>query len=279
MPNRSHDADKPTRKTDTPRGLLDKASGSKRFRLTLYHPSKCLAFFVEHYWIVEWKVPDKESYRQESLPHPAVCMVVEKHRGEIFGVVDARFVKVLEGEGRVFGIKFWPGGFFPFLKMPLSTLTNRVIPLSDVFGDDAEEFEEAVSSQADDEKNVAQAETLLTTRQPVQDQNVAAIRQMVEQIASSQDITKVDQLVERIEISKRTLQRLFGRYVGVSPKWVIQRYRLHEAIERIDRGQDVHWARLAVSLGYFDQAHFIKHFRSLVGKSPEEYARSLGKRA
>ena len=162
--------------------------------------------------------------------------------------------------------------------MPLSTLTNRVIPLSDVFGEDGQAFEEAVSSQADDGTNVAHAETLLTARQPAQDQNVAAIRQMVEQIASNQDITKVDQLVERIAISKRTLQRLFERYVGVSPKWVIQRYRLHEAIERIDRGQVVNWARFAISLGYFDQAHFSKHCRSLVGKSPQEYARSLGKR-
>lgn len=276
MPNPSDDAGKPTRKTDTPRGLLDKASGEKRFRLTLYHPSKCLAFFVEHYWIVEWKLKDKESYRQESLPHPAVCIVVEKHRGEIFGVVDARFVKVLEGNGRVLGIKFWPGGFFPFLEMPVSTLTDRVIPLSNVFGNDGEEFEDAASLQADDEKDVACAETLLTSRNPVQDHNVTTIRQIVEQIASSRDITKVDQLVEHIKISKRTLQRLFGRYVGVSPKLVIQRYRLHDAIEKIDRGMYVPWAKLAIDLGYFDQAHFIKHFKSLVGKSPEEYARSLG---
>lgn len=27
------------------------------------------------------------------------------------------------------------------------------------------------------------------------------------------------------------LQRLFAEYVGVSPKWVIERYRMHEALE------------------------------------------------
>ena len=37
---------------------------------------------------------------------------------------------------------------------------------------------------------------------------------------------RVDDLVERHGVNKRTLQRLFAKYVGVTPKWVIQRYRL-----------------------------------------------------
>ena len=55
-------------------------------------------------------------------------------------------------------------------------------------------------------------------------------------------------------IGKRHLQRLFNRYVGVSPKWVIQRYRLHEVLEQIKRDETVDWAELAQDLGYFDQA-------------------------
>ncbi len=44
----------PSLKFDSPRGLLDSASGKKRFRLARYHPSAELGFFVEHYWTVEW---------------------------------------------------------------------------------------------------------------------------------------------------------------------------------------------------------------------------------
>ena len=70
----------------------------------------------------------------------------------------------------------------------------------------------------------------------------------------------------------------FQRYVGVSPKWVIQRYRLHEAVVEIERGHPVDWKRLSLDLGYFDQAHFIKYFKTLVGRSPNEYVRWLEKR-
>ena len=74
-------------------------------------------------------------------------------------------------------------------------------------------------------------------------------------------------------MSERTLQRLFRRHVGVGPKWVLQRARLHDAVDRIDRGGVRDLAALAVELGWFDQAHFTRDFTALVGQSPAAYAR------
>ena len=85
-------------------------------------------------------------------------------------------------------------------------------------------------------------------------------------------VVRVDELAARHAMSPRTLQRLFRRYVGVSPKWVLQRYRLHEAAERIAEGRDGDWAATALELGYFDQAHFIRDFKALIGASPAQYA-------
>ncbi len=74
-------------------------------------------------------------------------------------------------------------------------------------------------------------------------------------------------------MAKRTLERLFSRYVGISPSWVIRRYRLYEAADRLDRSEIVDWPRLAADLGYYDQAHFIKDFKKMIGVSPGEYVR------
>lgn len=79
-------------------------------------------------------------------------------------------------------------------------------------------------------------------------------------------------------VSLRPLQRHFLRYVGVNPKWVIQRYRLHEAAERLKAGP-VDLASLALELGYFDQAHFTRDFRAIVGMSPGAWAVSLRRAA
>ena len=69
-------------------------------------------------------------------------------------------------------------------------------------------------------------------------------------------------------VSVRTVQRLFSEYVGVGPKWVLQRYRLHEALAQLHAGADTDWARFALGLGYYDQAHFVRDFRALVGRTP-----------
>ena len=268
----------PSGKFDNPRGLLDLASGQKRFRLARYHPSAGLGFFVEQYWIVEWDLSGQADHQQELLPHPSVHIAVERGRFELVGVVEGRFTRVLQGIGRVFGVKFWPGGFYPFFGAPVSDLTNRVVSLSDVFGEAGKVFGKAVAACANDERNVELAEELLSARRPARDKNVVVVREIVDQIAADPGITKVDDLAPVVDMSKRTLQRLFRRYVGVSAKWVIQRYRLHEAIEAIARGRQVDWARLAIDLGYFDQAHFIKDFKRFAGRTPDEYARGLANR-
>jgi AraC-like DNA-binding protein len=81
-------------------------------------------------------------------------------------------------------------------------------------------------------------------------------------------------LIGRYGLGVRALQRLFREYVGVTPKWVIQRYRLFEAAERLSAG-DADGAVLAHALGYFDQAHFIRDFKAMVGKPPLAFARTL----
>ena len=52
---------------------------------------------------------------------------------------------------------------------------------------------------------------------------------------------------------------------------MLQRVRLHEAADRMADGER-DWPRLAVELGFFDQAHFIKAFKAVVGRSPADYA-------
>lgn len=70
----------------------------------------------------------------------------------------------------------------------------------------------------------------------------------------------------------RTLQRWFDRYLGLSPSWVLTRYRLQDAAAALVTGErDL--AALAHRLGYCDQAHFTKAFAAAVGSPPGAYAR------
>ena len=96
---------------------------------------------------------------------------------------------------------------------------------------------------------------------------------IAEKIISDRSLLTVAQAAEVAGLTVRGLQRLFHREVGISPKEVIRRFRLQEAAQRLIREPDLACGELALDLGYFDQAHFIRDFRSVVGVTPEVYRR------
>ena len=261
--------------SEKPRGILNFAAGAKKFQLARYVPAPDLGFLVEHYWVVRWDLRGQEPYVQELLPYPSVHLAIEHDRSEVVGVQTGKFTRVLEQAGWVFGVKFKPGAFYPLVRWPVSRLTDTSMSLYEVFGPAGPALEERLRLEGDDKGMLEVAECFLRERMPEHDPHVLAIEEMVACIGGHQEITKVDDLVGRLGLSKRTVQRLFRRYVGVSPKWVIQRYRLHEVAERLAAGEVVDWPSMVVELGYSDQAHLIKDFKMLVGKTPVEYARAV----
>jgi len=186
----------------------------------------------------------------------------------------SRFVRQLKGKERIFGIKFHPGAFYPFLRKPVSSIANTSVLATQVFAN-AADAEKEVLARCQDGSMVQAATNFLMAHLPSMDPRVDAARGAVEQIVRDRSVTRVEHLVARCGIGERTLQRLFDRYVGASPRWVIKRYRIYEALESVAAANRAEWVELAQNLGYFDQAHFINDFKKLVGRSPNEYAEPL----
>lgn len=261
-----------TRPVGNARGVLHIASGPGGFDHARLAPCAALRGFIEHFWMVRWDLSGHAPQLRETLPHPNVHLVFERGLTRIFGVHTARFTRVLDGVGCVFGVKFLAGGFRPFLHRPVSTIVDSSLSLHDVFGAVADTLEDDVLACSDETGMIEVATRFLGARLPAPDANTGRAASIVADIADDRSATTVEELVRRYGMNKRALQRLFNEYVGVGPKWVINRYRLHEAIEQLNEGRPVDWAALALDLGYFDQSHFIRDFRTLVGRSPAEYA-------
>jgi AraC-like DNA-binding protein len=255
--------------TTSQRGVLNPEEAARHFRLTRYAPAPDLAHLVERHWFVEWDL--RAPFTQGVVTHPSVNLAFEPDYALVFGVVTGRSDHTISGRGKVVGCKFRPGGFRPFLGRPVVSLTDGVAPVADVFGEVGDLHERVLAARTD-RAQVAVVEAFLRERLPAPDPQVATIGAIMRLILATPDLTRVEQLVERTGMSSRTLQRLFREYVGVTPKWVLQRVRLHEAAERIGEDPGADATRLALDLGYFDQPHFIHDFKAVVGRSPAEYA-------
>src|SRR5258706_95797 len=91
------------------------AEASSRYAIT---------YSIEHYWIVRWQLAGQPPFTSETLPYPSVHIVLEQDDSRVVGVPRGRFERLLRGDGFVFGIKFRPGGFRPFVAGPVSRFTN-----------------------------------------------------------------------------------------------------------------------------------------------------------
>lgn len=257
-----------------PKGVVDPASANKMFRLGRYLPSAELAPFLDHYWVVEWDLRGKPEFVQRTLPYPCVNLVFDAGRSAVFGVPTGAFDYVLQDAGKVLGLRFRAGAFRAFLDRPVHTITDQVLPIADVFpwGDVAAEL--SVPGAQDDAAMIASANRLLCQCLPQADPQVERIARIVRIAEEAPGLTQVEELAASAGIGVRALQQLFSDYVGVSPKWVLRRYRLHEAADRLAGGEEIDLSELALGLGYFDQAHFTSDFHKLVGKPPAQYRRA-----
>lgn len=258
-----------------PRGLLQTAPPAGNFYHARIAPSPPLNRLVEHFWIVRWDLRDQEPTQRETLPHPNVHLVIEGTRAHVHGIHRGRFTRELAGEGSVLGVKFRAGCFRPFFGKSVSELRNRSVPLGAIFGESSQPLCLRVhAAGTNDEASIAVVEEQLLRHWPEPDPVAERAATIVADIEHDRALTRVEDLLDRHQISKRSLQRLFNDYVGIGPKWVVNRYRMHEVVERLNAGEHVDLTTLAFDLGYFDQAHFNRDFKTLIGRSPTAYARA-----
>lgn len=261
-----------------PPAILNPHLIQDRFRLGRHPPAADLAWVVERYWTVAWELTGRPPHVQETLAVPCVNLVFERGATAVFGIMRGRVERRLSGRGRVFGVKFRPGGFQPLLGGPVSRLTGTALTLRQAFGEPGDIEDRILAAGADAAGAIAVIETFLRARLASPDPAVVRIGALIDRIVADRSILRVDDLAAIAGVGTRALQRSFNRYVGVGPKWVIARYRLHEAAERLAAGGPVDLAQMAQDLGYFDQSHFIRDFRRLVGRAPGDYGRAIAER-
>jgi AraC-like DNA-binding protein len=269
---------RPVERDTSDRGTFGQGCGvlghePQDYRHTRHAPPAALADWVEHFWLEQWDLRARAPQARAVLPHPCVHLVFAPGRSRCYGVQLSRFARELKDQGHILGIKFRPGAFYPFFGQAVSTIANAAVPAAQVFPG-AESCEQRVLACHEDLDMVAVATAFLIEHLPAHDPHVGTACRIVETIASDAKVTRVEQLVAQFGLQERTLQRLFNRYVGASPRWVIKRYRVYDVLTKLTAGEPVAWATLAQDMGYFDQAHLYNDFKKLVGCSPAQYLQS-----
>ncbi|MGV9454656.1 DUF6597 domain-containing transcriptional factor [Streptomyces sp. NPDC003635] len=260
------------------RGIVDPSGLLTRVRFRRHLPAEPLRRYVEWYWLIDWDLG--EPYVSHVVPHPSVNLTFQWDEdegspyGELTGVPKGLYARKLTGRGRVCGAKFRPGGFRPYASaFPASHWTGRTLRAEEVFPEATGDTATSVTTPDSDEARVQALDAFLTALPHAPDPQADLAARIVNRIRTDRTVSRVAELASEESLSTRSLQRLFATYVGVTPKWTILRYRLHEALAQADTPN---WSALAATLGYADQSHLVRAFTQTLGMSPTAYAQAVG---
>jgi AraC-like DNA-binding protein len=259
--------------TASDKGVLRPQEAARYIDLRRYRETGMLGQYVERYWSVRWNLPAGASYESVVIPHPCVNLSFMPVIGaELHGPGVAVSRHPLTGAGRVFGVKFRPGGFTAFSGVEAAALADWSARAAVMLGPEVDEVNAIVMS-GNDTDAIRVVSRFLVERMPERpDPRYGRLLAVVRAMLEDRSITRVDQVAARFGLSPKTLQRWFQDFVGLGPKTLIRRYRIHDAADRLAEDPGVDLARLAAELGWSDQAHFTHDFKDLIGSPPAEYA-------
>lgn len=245
-------------------------------------PGRPLASFIECFWTLEGEPEKLESAPERILPDGCVEIILSF--AAPFTEIDERSEARLQplhflvgqmtrpvmikptGAVRLIGIRFHPGGTFPFLRVPMHETTDRIIELGAIAAELRREFVEVAEVDASLRMKVAAIERVLLKQLRSRGHDSRLVDLTARMVRTAGRVS-VDDLASEAGVSARQLRRRFLMEVGVGPKLLCRVLRFQQVFTAIDQNI-ADWADVALECGYYDQAHLINDFRQFAHQTP-----------
>jgi len=246
-------------------------------------PSIRLRPYVQCYWQIINNLPLNSSSTELLHPDGGLGMILNFghpliYEGEaisIDGFMDGIHTKTrwLTMAGRVdaIGIRFKPGGAARFFSVPISEISNLNLNLGELALEQFIELcrEDKETNPGGDILNFVDGLLLKMLTEPRPSELL--VHTVMNRIKRAEGTAPISDVIEDIGRSCRQVERLFKGYVGMTPKQYARIVRIKSARYRLKNRSDQSCTEIGVLSGFYDQAHFIREFQSVIGLSPMKY--------
>ena len=171
------------------------------------------------------------------------------------------------------GVTFKPGGVAPFLPFSVAELQNRHVSLDTLWGSSALDLRDRLLAVDTPQARFSILEQWLLTRarRPLLWRPTLTFA-----LGSLHTTQTISEIVEQTGLSSRRFIQIFHEAVGLTPKQFSRVKRFQEVLRLVEKGEQIVWADIALSCGYYDQAHFIHDFQEFCGLTPRTYLAQRG---
>ncbi|HEY4789594.1 MAG TPA: AraC family transcriptional regulator [Bacteroidales bacterium] len=172
---------------------------------------------------------------------------------------------------RMLGICFYPEGFYPFLKIPVSEFKNQVLGAGEVGFKLANTMNERLKGAPDVTSGLAILENELVVLLNHGNHTPENFRQLFNILKQSDNPLQIAEFCRQNNIGVRQLERMYNKYVGVSAKTYVTLSRFLNSLNQLLYRDYSKLSDIAYGNGYFDQMHFIKDFKRFAGNTPRSF--------
>jgi AraC-like DNA-binding protein len=253
-------------------------------------PGPPLGSFVQLLWLYKSYQPVHMHRKERLMPDGSVALVINLRddvtrtydRNDlekchtmpgaiVCGVHTENFVIDTEEQAEVVGVQFRPGGAFPFLGVPPSETHNLHVPLEDLWGSFAKEVRELLLGARTAAETFEILEHALLARARCGFDKHPAVAFALKEFHAAPHGKTIRGVTEQIGLSARRFADVFAKEVGLTPKLFCRVRRFQRVLRVIRGGREIDWTEIALSCGYYDQAHFNHDFRAFSGINPSTY--------
>ncbi len=238
--------------------------------------------FIECFWTLEGE-PDKLASAPERIL-PDGCVEIILNFAAPFTEIDDRSKSRLQpqhflvgqmtrpvmirptGSVRLVGIRFHPGGTFPFLRVPMHETTDRIIELGAIAAELKRVFVAVAEADESLGMKVVAIERVLAKQLRICRPDSRLVDLTARMVRTAGQVS-VDALAGEAGVSARQLRRRFLMEVGVGPKLLGRLLRFQQVFRAVNQNVP-DWADVALECGYYDQAHLINDFRQFAHQTP-----------
>ncbi len=181
----------------------------------------------------------------------------------------AYYVKPEQANSYCLGVKLLPGGARQLLKHELNEFKNRIVNLSDFWGNMGISF----CNRVLETRNIEDIQIIILDYI----QNLLNIKAKpyretaINYIFKTQGRTSIKELARYANLSESQYRKIFRETIGLCPQEYCKIIRVKNAIRHIENNQYDSLTDLTFQLGYYDQSHFIREFKSVTYSTPKEF--------
>lgn len=246
-------------------------------------PDVSLQDLIDCFWIVE--NDDPAIHRQKIIPDgfPEIIFHYgDPYRINISGKWELQTSRLMAGQIRnhfmlentgisgMIGIKFQPAAIAQLFNLDMETFTDKVVDLDSCLKGKFEPIADVLISDQMYPEKVSLLIRFFTSIPNRESKNDRLVNRAVDIILDQKGMVTISDIIKKMGISERHMERLFKKYVGLSPKFYSRIIRFSYIFQLV-HNEKMSWSEVAQYSGFYDQSHFIKNFREFTGEDPSNY--------